>query len=601
LEFEPVWSRFAPRLRKTVLTSLELAARHGLDEALPDHLLLTISRDEAAAGAFLLDHAGIALEVIAKSVEARFPFVPTSPSRWRAQHLSKGTLETLAIATREAETLGDAHVGTEHVMLALTMVGGAATDLLREAGFGRAHALAGRRAWLDQGMPRHKLPRYRGTLLAPLHRLKRLSVLLHAVYFHHSLAHPQFISDPYRLYRRLREREPVRRDPVAPVWVVTGFDETMTVLRDPRFRKDPYLSDALPDPVRRQLRLPGDPDATVEGEPMAMLFIDPPRHTRIRAAFNRSFTSKSIELLRPRIQRITDALIDQVQPVGRMDAIKDLAVPLPLAVIAELLGFPAGDLDRLKRWSDDFAAALTISPTPAQVARSNQSRQELRAYFDEFVARFAEQPGENLISALLAECVDLDDACARAPGKLSRAELFANCALLLAAGHETTTNLIGNGLLALLRHPDQLALLRDDPSLIGSAVEELLRYDSPVQWTSRVAVEDVQLSGQTIARGDVVLASLGAANRDPKHFRDPERLDIRRADNKHLAFGQGIHYCLGAALARVEAEVAIGTALKRLPKLRLRRRRLKWQRGLIFRGVRTLPVMWEQAAGNAQP
>src|SRR5581483_6687486 len=260
----------------------------------------------------------------------------------------------------------------------------------------------------------------------------------------------------------------------------------------------------------------------------------------------------------------------------------DLAVPMPIKVIAELVGFPPEDYELLKKWSDDFAAALTINPTAELQARSNQSREEMRGYFEKIVANLRQTPKENLICTLLE---------ANKTGELlTPMELFANCTLLMAAGHETTTNLIGNGLLALLRNPDQLQLLRDDPSLIGSAIDELLRYDCPVQWIARSAGEDLELRGQRIRRGEIVIGSLGSANRDPDVFDNPDRLDIRRKNNKHIAFGHGEHYCIGAMLARMEGEIAIGTMIRRFEKMRLKTKRVKWNRNIIFRGLRELPV-----------
>jgi cytochrome P450 len=321
---------------------------------------------------------------------------------------------------------------------------------------------------------------------------------------------------------------------------------------------------------------------------MAMLFLDPPRHTKIRSLFNKGFSSRALQLLRPRIQQITDKRLDRAAKAGSMDIIRDLAVPLPVAVIAELLGFPPEDFDRLKQWSDDFAAALTVNPTVDQQMASDRSREEMREYFDRVVEQLKRKPGENLISTLLAEGVERENS---PDARLTRREFFANCALLLAAGHETTTNLIGNSMLALLRHPDQLRDLQQHPELIVDAIEELLRFDSPVQWTSRIAAEDVVLSGKSIRRGDVVLSSLGSANRDERQFDRPDVLDLRRADNKHIAFGHGIHYCVGAALARMEAQIAIGTLLQRFGNIRLATRRVHWQRNMIFRGVRELPVL----------
>ena len=268
-----------------------------------------------------------------------------------------------------------------------------------------------------------------------------------------------------------------------------------------------------------------------------------------------------------------------------MDLIADLAYPLPVTVIAELLGFPPEDYEKIKKWSDNLAAALGLNPTPEQQARSGAAREEIRTYFDEIAARLRRKPEDNLISRLLAVS---EEAGSEGGEGLSPDELFANAVLLLAAGHETTTNLIGNGMLTLLRNPEQLRAIREDPSLTPGAVEELLRYDSPVQVTSRVAGEDMTLSGQALRRGDILLGLIGSANRDPAHFADPDRLDVRRQDNKHLAFGSGPHFCLGAALARMEGETAIRTLLARFPNLRLEKQKLLWHKGLTFRGVKAL-------------
>ena len=280
-------------------------------------------------------------------------------------------------------------------------------------------------------------------------KLAQATSAVYRVFAKLSLGHPRFASDPYPLYHKLRKSHPLTRDPVAPVWVAMRYDDVVTVLRDPRFRKEPFISDALSGTARRQFGLPEARDAAVDGEPLAMLFLDPPRHTRIRAVFNKAFIPKTLNALRPRIQAIADRRLDEAERRGEMDAIRDLAVPLPIQVISELVGFPAEDYEQLKKWSDDFAAALTINPTTEQQDRSNQSREEMRGYFEKVVADLRANPKENLICTLLA---------ANENGKrLSPMELFANCVLLMAAGHETTTNLIGNGILALLRNPDQLA------------------------------------------------------------------------------------------------------------------------------------------------
>jgi len=290
-----------------------------------------------------------------------------------------------------------------------------------------------------------------------------------------------------------------------------------------------------------------------------------------------------VEAMLPYIQALVDRILDEVAPAGELDVIADLAYPLPVTVIAELLGFPPEDYERIKEWSDAMAASLGLNPTPAQQARSGAARAAIRAYFDEVAGRLRQKPADNLISRLLAVSAE----AGRDEG-LSPDELFANSVLLLAAGHETTTNLIGNGVLALLRNPDPLRALQHDPDLTPTAIEELLRYDSPVQLTTRVAGADIPLGGQTIPRGDILLACLGSANRDPAQFPDPDRLDIRRANNKHLAFGSGPHFCIGAALARMEADAAIRALITRFPNLRLERQRLRWHTGRTFRGVKAL-------------
>ena len=573
-----MWNTFAPRLRQAIFKAVELAAARGAPEADSHDLLASILRDRDSAGAIIHSRCGIdarwGADLVAglqRSGRAAYPQDQVILSRC-AMHL-------LHRAKSQASQLGDDQVGTEHVMLAVY----AGTHWHELA---RNHL----REWRDEGMPRPSMPTQlpsARTVEGRVRRALRLPRLAYGVYVQHSLAHPKFVTDPYPLYAKLRSRERVRRDPLLPVWIATGYNEVVTTLRDPRFRKELFLSDSLSDVLRRQFKLPEQRDAGIEGEPMAMLFLDPPRHTKYRGMFNRAFTPQALQRLRPRVQQITDEILDRAARRGKMDVIADLAYPLPTLVIAELLGFPSEDYAQLKKWSDDFAAALTISPTVEQQKRSNQSREEMREYFNALVERMKRErfgSDDSLMRTLMSAGCGEDD------GPLTRQEFFANCALLIAAGHETTTNLIGNGVLALLRHPDQLDLLRREPTLIKSAVEELLRFDSPVQWTARVASEDLELGGKRITRGEFVLSSLGAANRDPKQFDDPDRLDIRRADNRHVAFGQGIHFCIGAALARMEAEIAIGSLVSRFGEIRLRTRPLQWNPGFIFRGVKALRV-----------
>ena len=314
-----------------------------------------------------------------------------------------------------------------------------------------------------------------------------------------------------------------------------------------------------------------------------MLFLDPPQHTRVRSIFTKAFTPRTLESLRPRIEQICHEQIEKMSAAGEAELMRDLACPLPVMVIAQLLGFPREDYAPLKKWSDDMTEALGFLPSEEAKLRAARARDEMREYFfATVVARLRREPDCSLLSGLL----ELE---ARGEG-LDEDELFSNSVLLLAAGHETTTNLIGNGVLALLRHPDQLDDLRGNPGLIGDAVEELLRFDPPVQWISRVAGEDFEFGGVRLKRGEIVLGAVGAANRDPAVFPEPDKLDLRRQDNRHLSFGVGPHFCLGAALARMEAKIAIGTLIRRFPKLRLASRKVCWRKGITFRGVTELPL-----------
>ncbi len=512
-------------MRRAITAALDEAARHGRDEALPEDLRNVVT------------------------AETHEPF------ERRAARFSSAALRVLESARDEADRCGDRQIDTDHVVRALNRTNGTATVSLPP--------LRGRRPPL---------------VFEPLRWLARYPRLAWDVFVRLSLGHPGFVTNPYPLYRRLRERDPVRRDPVAPVWVLTRYDDTFAMLRDPRFRKDPFAGIRLPPAAREQLGVPVAEAFRASLETVSMLFLDPPQHTRVRAIFTKTFTPRRIEGLRPRIGQMCDQILDRAAARGRIELMGELAAPLPVTVIADLLGFPSSDYAKIKKWSDEMAEALGLNPSPDKQARAQLAREEMRKYFEAVVAHLRRAPADNLLSALLAP----DNEA------LNPDELFANSVLLLAAGHETTTNLIGNGMLALLRHPDQLADLRAHPELIDGAVEELLRYDPPVQWTSRVAGESIALRGHTLRRGEIVLASVGSANRDPEVFKDPDKLDIRRADNKHLSFGTGIHFCLGAALARMEARIVIGTLLARFPNLRLSKQKIRWRKGITFRGVHEL-------------
>jgi pimeloyl-[acyl-carrier protein] synthase len=314
-----------------------------------------------------------------------------------------------------------------------------------------------------------------------------------------------------------------------------------------------------------------------------MLFMDAPAHTRLRGLCSSAFTSRRVDHLRPHIQEIADDLINRVQPQGRMDVIADFAAPLPAIVTAELLGVPTSDHQQLKSWSADFAEMLgNFQHNPDRVSRVLRTVEEMTRYFRAAIREQERRPRHGLIQLLL-------DA-SEGGSHLSEDEVIANVIVTMVGGQETTTNLIGNGLLTLIRNPAALVRLRDDPSIIEPAVEELLRYESPSQHTARLAPEDLVIGGKQIKKREAVMAVMAAANRDPDRFPDPDRLDLARKDNRHVAFGWAAHFCFGAPLARIEGQVAFATLLRRLPDLALLPEPLVWRQNLGLRGLSALPV-----------
>ncbi|HXH22572.1 MAG TPA: cytochrome P450 [Dehalococcoidia bacterium] len=389
----------------------------------------------------------------------------------------------------------------------------------------------------------------------------------------------EFRTNPYPAYKMLREADRVMWQEMMQAWLVTGYDEVEAVLKD----HGRFSSERQRAANRMVAQLMDQQDQGIMRRTATMLSADPPNHTRMRTLVNKAFTPRAVEQMRPHIQEIADELLDAIPDPTSFDIVKDLAVPLPIIVIAEMLGVSPSDREQFKAWSTDIASVLGSSGQPQEVLqRAQQSSQELSAYFAGIIAERRAEPREDLISALIA---------ARDQGdRLTEDELLATCVLLLVAGNETTTNLIGNGMLALMRNPDQRRELQEDPSIIASAVEELLRYDGPVQATSRVALQDLEFAGKQIKQGQIVITFLGAANHDPKQFSDPERLDLRRPDNHHMAFGHGIHYCLGAPLARVEGQIAISTLLRRFPDIEPDFEQPEWGSSFILRGLKSLPV-----------
>ena len=389
------------------------------------------------------------------------------------------------------------------------------------------------------------------------------------------LTSPEFLADPYPTFARLRaEQHPVYLPlggPTGGMWLVTRYEDVALVLRESRISKE--MSRLVPPPPPMPL------DST-------MLFRDPPEHLRLRSLANQAFTPKRVKDLEPRIEEIAASLIDRVEGVGEVDLIADFAMPLPIIVIAEMLGVPAEDRDTFRRWSNDLI-------TGTDMVRANDERQwrqaeaiaSLMEYFTRLIAKRRDDPRDDIISALIEAHEE--------GGRMTEQELLGTCILLLVAGHETTVNLFGNGLLALLRRPEQAERLRAVPELLPSAIEEMLRFESPVQrGTFRVTTAPVEIGGMTFGPGEQVSAVLGAANRDPDQFPDADSFDISRSPNRHLAFGLGIHFCLGSALARTEARIGFGRLFDRLPNLRLASETADWNQNTLIRGLRTLPLVF---------
>lgn len=390
------------------------------------------------------------------------------------------------------------------------------------------------------------------------------------------LLDPEVLANPYPLYHRLRAEDPVHWDPYLHTWIVTRYADVITVLQH-------FSASRTPTP--EQLTALGLSKLVPFAQVLVrqMLFLDPPAHGRIRSLASNAFTPRRVESLRSHIQDITDSLLDAVQDKGGMDVITDLAYPLPAIVTAEMLGLPTSDWPQLVAWSTDFAEVLgNFQHNPEGAPRVLRSLEEMTEYFRAAIREHQEHPRDDLISAFLAAEQQGD--------RLTEEEVVANSIMVMTGGQETTTNLIGNGILTLLHHPDQLEKLRADASLIPTAIEELLRYESPIQYTSRLAPGDIVLGGKTIRERQAVIAVMGAANRDPERFPEPDRLDICRQDNRHLAFAWAAHFCFGAPLARLEGDVAFETMLRRMPNLRLEPGPARWRANLGFRGLTTLPV-----------
>ncbi|MGW5672579.1 cytochrome P450 family protein [Micromonospora sp. NPDC003776] len=389
----------------------------------------------------------------------------------------------------------------------------------------------------------------------------------------------EFAADPYPAFARLRAERPV-----CPVsarfdqYLITGFDDARVALTDPRLSKDLY------GPGQHYLRIFGPNSAGLNRN---MLNSDPPEHTRLRRIVSQAFAPRRIEALRPRVARIVDDLLDKIVPHGRAELMQDFAIPLPMTVICELLGIPPADHGRVLDWTQVIRTSGSSGRRPEEERAAVQDAQlRLHHYLADLIGAKRARPADDLIGALIEAC-DED-------GALTEPEVVATTFLLLFAGHQTTADFLGNAVLALLTHPEQLELLRTTPQLLPSAIEELLRFDGPLPVASpRIATEDLEYQGVPVPRGSVVGVVINAANHDPAHFADPDRLDIRRVRGPHLGFGHGVHYCLGVSLARMEAQLGLGALLRRLPGLRLAVPAAEVRRlpaASPFRGLLELPV-----------
>src|SRR5438874_293084 len=405
----------------------------------------------------------------------------------------------------------------------------------------------------------------------------------------YQLLDPEVLANPYPLYRHLREEAPVYWDPYLHAWVVTRYDDVITVLHR-------FSANRTPTPEQFAAMGMGELGPIAQMMTKQILFMDAAAHTRLRSLASMAFTPARVEALRNHIRDILDALLEPLLQRGHMDVIKDLAAPLPAIVTAEMLGVPTSDCDRLKAWSADFAEVLgNFQHNPDRASRTLKCVEEMTEYFRNAIREQESLPREGLINSFMTAQIDGD--------RLTEEEIIANCIVTMVGGQETTTNLIGNGVLSLLRNPDQLKRLRDDLTLIPSAVEELLRYESPSQHTARLAPEDTILGGRRIAKRQAVIAVMAAGNRDPERFPDPDRLDITRTNNRHLAFGWAAHFCFGAALARIEGQTAFELMLRRLPNWILEPERLVWRTNLGLRGLTKLRIRFTEqvAAANSAP
>src|SRR6185295_14307142 len=394
------------------------------------------------------------------------------------------------------------------------------------------------------------------------------------------LLDPAVLANPYPLYERLRTEAPVHWDPYLHAWVVTRYADVITVLHH-------FSANRTPTPEQFAAMGLAELGPLAQVMVKQMLFMDAPDHTRLRGLASTAFTPARVEALRSHIKEILNDLLEPLLQAGHMDVIADLAAPLPAIVTAEMMGLPTADANQLKDWSADFAEVLgNFQHNPDRSSRTLKCVEEMTSYFRDAVQQMRTNPREGLINALMTAEVDGD--------RLTEEEIVANCIVTMVGGQETTTNLIGNGVLTLLRNPDEMKRLRNDLSLVPSAVEELLRFESPSQHTARICREDTELGGKLIRKGQAVIAVMAAGNRDPERFPEPDRLDLGRTDNRHLAFGWASHFCFGAPLARIEGQLTFEALVRRTANMKLEPGPTVWRDNLGLRGLTALPVTFDE-------
>ncbi len=402
-----------------------------------------------------------------------------------------------------------------------------------------------------------------------------------------NLRSPEFRANPYPTYEYLRTHHPIYYRPERKDWVLTRYADIVEVLKNPSFGRSEgglaNLMTAKQEQIHKFLSLRQESQRLMK---LWLVLRNPPDHTRIRQLLRSPFTQSPIQTLRSRIQTQVDRLIDRVKDRGKMNIIHDLAYPLTLGVNFEILGIPEAEWHpRFQQWWSNLSVVADLDVTPIDNERGLLAIAGLAEYFRSWIAkcRSCSQPQDNLINTLIKAADE---------GQLSEEELLGNCIMMFAVGHSSTGNLIGSSILTLLNHPDQLQLLQADPSKIEMTISEVLRYESPVQGISRTTMSDIELSNQTIHQGEIVNCLIGAANRDPAQFPDPDKFDIRRQPNPYLSFGQGIHNCIGKHLAKLVAEIAVGTLVRRLPGLSLATASLEWEDSFLGRGLKSLPVVF---------